>query len=131
MQIYAMAEQSIDDILELPQRKLVVAYTDIDLRRSDQNDIFILMVHESHGSAGGRAGGSGGRKIDKIIAFSCYGGVCNRCFETLKREKIDQFEIPYSAVAMDIVLSTGKQVVVQGLIDPNIVNNYRELTNKL
>ncbi|HET7390619.1 MAG TPA: hypothetical protein VFJ51_07330 [Nitrososphaeraceae archaeon] len=126
-----MAEQSIDDILELPQRKLVVADTDIDLRSSNQNDIFILMVQESHGSAGGRAGGSGGRKIDKVIAFSCSRGVCNRYFETLEPEKIDEFEIPYSAVAMDIVLSTGKQVVVQGLIDPYTVNNYRELTNKL
>ncbi len=126
-----MAEQSIDDVLESPQRKLVVAETEIDLRSSNQNDVFILMVQESHGSAGGRAGGSGGRKIDKVIAFSCSKGVCNRYFETLDPEKIDQFEIPYSAVAMDIVLSTGKQVVVQGLIDPDTVNNYRELTNNL
>jgi len=126
-----MAEQSIDDVLEMPQRKLVVAYTDIDLRSSNQNDIFILMVQESHGSAGGRAGGSGGRKIHKVIAFSCSKGVCNRYFETLEVEKIDQFDIPYSAVAMDIVLSTGKQVVVQGLIDPDTVNKYRELTNNL
>ena len=126
-----MAEQSIDDVLELPQRKLVVAYTDIDLRSSNQNDIFILMVQESHGSAGGRAGGSGGRKIDKVVAFSCSKGVCNRYFETREAEKIDQFDIPYSAVAMDIVLSTGKQVVVQGLIDPDAVNKYRELINNL
>lgn len=126
-----MAEQSIDDVLELPQRKLVVANSDIDLRNNNQNDIFILMVQESHGSAGGRAGGSGGRKIDKVIAFSCSKGICDRYFETFVPEKIDQFEIPYSAVAMDIILSTGKQMVVQGLIDPDIINNYRELTNNL
>ena len=126
-----MAEQSIDDVLESPQRKLVVADTEIDLRSSIQNDIFILMVQESHGSAGGRAGGSGRRKIDKIVAFSCSKGVCNKYFETVGPEKIDQFEIPYSAVAMDIVLSTGKQVVVQGMIDPDTVNNYRELTKNL
>jgi len=126
-----MAVQSIDEVLELPQRKLVVAYTDIDLRSSNQNDIFILMVQESHGSAGGRAGGSGGRKIDKVIAFSCAKGVCNRYFETFEVEKIDQFDIPYNAVAMDIVLSTGKQMVVQGLIDPDAVNKYRELINNL
>jgi hypothetical protein len=125
-----MAEQSIDDVLELPRRKLVVADTDIDLRSSNQNDIFILMVQESRGSAGGRAGGSGGRKIDKVIAFSCSKGICSRYFETFEPEKIDQFEIPYSAVAMDIVLSTGKQVVVQGLIDPDTVNNYRSRINK-
>jgi hypothetical protein len=108
-----------------------VANSDIDLRNNNQNDIFILMVQESHGSAGGRAGGSGGRKIDKVIAFSCSKGICDRYFETFEPEKIDQFEIPYSAVAMDIILSTGKQMVVQGLIDPDIINNYRELTNNL
>ena len=126
-----MAEQSIDEVLEMPQRKLVVSKNDIDLRNNNQNDIFILMVQESHGSAGGRGGGSGSRKIDKVIAFSCAKGICNKYFETFEPEKIDQFEIPYSAVAMDIRLSTGRQVVVQGLVDPDFINNYRELTNNL
>jgi hypothetical protein len=126
-----MKKQSIDDVLESRQRKLVVADTDIDLRSSIQIDIFILMVQESYGSAGGRAGGSGGRKIDKVVAFSCSKGVCNKYFETIETEKIDQFEIPYSAVAMDIVLSTGKQLVVQGMIDLDTVKNYRELTKNL
>jgi hypothetical protein len=124
-----MAEQSIDDFLAMPQRKLVVAKKDIDLRKNDQNDIFILMVQESRGSAGGRSGGSGSRKIDKVIAFSCSNGICDKYFETFDPEKIDQFEIPYSAVAMDIRLSTGRQMVVQGLVDPEFINKYRYLTN--
>ena len=58
----AMA-QSVDDVLKLPQRKLVVAKNDIDLSGNDnQNDIFILMVQESPGSAGGRAGPPPGRR---------------------------------------------------------------------
>lgn len=126
-----MAEQSIDDFLEMPQRKLVVAKNDIDLRNNNENDIFILMVQESPGSAGGRGGGSGSRKIDKVIAFSCSNGICNKYFETFEPEKIEQFEIPYSAVAMDTRLSTGRQVVVQGLVDPDFINNYREITNNL
>jgi hypothetical protein len=126
-----MAEQSIDDFLEMPQRKLVVAKNDIDLRNNNENDIFILMVQESPGSAGGRGGGSGSRKIDKVIAFSCSNGICNKYFETFEPEKIEQFEIPYSAVAMDIRLSTGRQVVVQGLVDPDFINNYRQITNNL
>ena len=52
-------EQSVDNVLEMPQRKLVVAKNDIDLSNNNQNDIFILMVQESAGSAGGRGGGSG------------------------------------------------------------------------
>jgi hypothetical protein len=124
--------QSVDDVLELPQRKLVVAKNVIDLTGSDnQNDIFILMVQESPGSAGGRGGGSGSRKIDKIMAFSCSNGSCSKDFESTDLEKIEQFEIPYSAVAMDIKLSSGRQVVVQGLVDPDFIYGYRELINNM
>jgi hypothetical protein len=125
-------EQSVDDVLEMPQRKLVVAKNDIDLSGNDnQNDIFILMVQESPGSAGGRGGGSGSRKIDKILAFSCSKGICSKDFECTDLEKIEQFEIPYSAVAMDIKLSSGRQLVVQGLVDPDFINSYRELINNM
>ena len=124
--------QSVDDVLKLPQRKLVVAKNDIDLSGNDnQNDIFILMVQESPGSAGGRGGGSGSRKIDKIMAFSCSKGSCSKDFESTDQEKIEQFEIPYSAVAMDIKLSSGRQMVVQGLVDPDFINGYRELINNM
>ncbi len=126
-----MADQSIDDFLAMPHRKLVVAKKEIDLRQNDENEIFILMVQESRGSAGGRGGGSGSRKIDKVIAFTCSNGNCNKYFETFDPEKIDQFEIPYSAVAMDIRLSTGRQMVVQGLVDPDFINKYLDLTNNL
>ena len=126
-----MAEQSLDDVLEMPQRKLIVAHNDIDLSKDNQNDIFILMVKESLGSAGGRGGGAGSRKINWVLAFSCSNGVCNKYFETFEPEKIDLFEVPYSAVAMDIRLSTGRQLVVQGVVDSNLINNYRELVNNL
>jgi hypothetical protein len=124
-------EQSVDDVLEMPQRKLVVAKSDIDLSINNQNDIFILMVQESAGSAGGRGGGSGNRKIDKVMAFSCSEGICDKYFESFDPEKIEQFEIPYSAVAMDIKLSTGRQLVVQGLVDPDFIKGYRELINNM
>lgn len=125
-------EQSVDDVLEMPQRKLVVAKNDIDLSVKDsQNDIFVLMVQESPGSAGGRGGGSGSRKIDKVMAFSCSKGICSKDFESTDLEKIEQFEIPYSAVAMDIKLSSGRPLVVQGLVDPDFVSSYRELINKM
>lgn len=121
----------IDDILQLPQRKLVVSKNDIDLASDTANEIFILMVEEALGSAGGRAGGSGSRQISIIMGFLCTAGTCTKHFEVTEQEKVNQFDIPYSAVAMDIKLSTGKPFVVQGIVDPELINSYKRLINNL
>jgi hypothetical protein len=120
-------EECIDDILQLAQRKLVVAQYDIDLGSDARNEVFILMVEEASGSAGGRAAGSGSRRINRIYGFSCDGGICRKYYETGEQEKIGLFDIPYSAIAMDIKLSTGKPLVVQGIVDANLINSYKKL----
>ena len=48
-----LKEESIDEILQLTQRKLVVAQYDIDLGLNARNEVFILMVEELSESAGG------------------------------------------------------------------------------
>jgi hypothetical protein len=122
-----LKDESIDDILQLPQRKLVVAQYDLDLGLHARNEVFILMVEESSGSAGGRAGGSGSRRINRIYGFSCNSGICRKHYETADQEKIELFDIPYSAIAMDIKLSTGKSLVLQGIVDPALINSYKRL----
>lgn len=117
---------SIDEVLQLPQRKLVVAQVDVALDKNSKNEIFILMVEESRGSAGGRAAGSGHRRINKIYGFSCD-GACKKVFETDNPQKVEQFDIPYSAVAMDITLSDGRPYVVQGIVDPDFIASYKAL----
>lgn len=117
----------IDDVLQLPQRKLVIANNDVYLDKNFPTEIFILMVEESRGSAGGRAAGSGHRRINKVIGFSCKDGNCIKSFETEDQGKIDQFDIPYSAVAMDIRLSTGKEYVVQGVVDSELTKSYTKI----
>ena len=52
-------------------------------------------------------------------------------FEVTEPEKIEQFDIPYSAIAMDIKLSTGKPIVVQGIVNPDLVKSYQALVNIL
>jgi hypothetical protein len=122
----------VDTILQLPQRKLVVAQRDVHLNNKQMNnEIFVLMVEESKGSAGGRAGGSGHRRIEKIYGFSCDVGECTKFFEANDPEMVDQFDIPYSAVAMDITLSDGKSYVVQGIIDPDFVASYHSVMSNL
>ena len=123
---------SIDTILQLPQRKIVVAESEVFLDKQIKNDIFILLVEESTGSAGGRAAGFGYRRVERIYGFSCYeSGKCTKFFDTTEQGKIDQFDIPYSAVAMDIRLSDGKPYVLQGIVDPGYVASYRLVVSNL
>lgn len=123
---------SIDTILQLPQRKIVVAESEVFLDNQTKNDIFILLIEESTGSAGGRAAGFGYRRVERIYGFSCCeSGKCTKFFDTTEQSKIDQFDIPYSAVAMDIRLSDGKPYVLQGIVDPSYVATYRSVVSNL
>lgn len=121
--------ESIDEILRLPQRKLVVSQDEVYLDKPSRNEIYILMVEESRGSVGGRAAGSGHRRISRIYGFSC--GEKIEKFLDVADQKVEKFEIPYSAVAMDIRLSDGASYVVQGVVDPHLVSEYRLLTSTL
>jgi len=124
----------VSGILQLPRRKLIVSSQEINLNTVDgskeENTIFVLMVKESSGSAGGRGGGSGMRKIDRIVAFKMTGNSDEQIYETQDSQEIEEFDIPYSAVAMDIVLESGVPSVVQGVIDPDMVNRYLEIIRK-
>lgn len=121
----------IDDLLQQPQRKLVVSQYDLLLDTNSDNKVFVLMVEESRGSAGGRAAGSGSRRIDKVYGYSCENGTCSKIFETDSAAVIEQFDIPYSAVAMDARLTDGKSFVVQGIVDPEMVSAYLKVTNNV
>ncbi|MFL6482235.1 MAG: hypothetical protein ACJ70R_04855 [Nitrososphaera sp.] len=123
---------SIDYILQLPQRKIIVAENDVFLNEKRRNDIFILMVEESIGSAGGRAAGFGHRRVERIYGFSCYeSGECTKFFDASEQSVIDRFDIPYSAVAMDIRLSDGTPYTLQGIVDPDSVATYRSVIANL
>ena len=118
----------LESLLLNHQRKLLVTYKELDLADiSSFNQIFILLIEESKGSAGGRGGGSGSRKINQIIGFRIEDKNVKKIYETNEKDLIELFEIPYSAVAMDITLSNGKQIVVQGVIDPDMITNYNNI----
>ncbi len=130
-----MNYEDLVSIIQLPQRKLIVSLMDIDLTFSadieSTNTIFVLMIKESRGSAGGRGGGSGMRKIEKILGFTVGQNSNNLIFETTDEVEIERFDIPYSAVAQDIVLKSGEKYVVQGVVDPQMVRDYLELIKNI
>ena len=113
--------------LRQQNRKILVCRKDLDLTKPYVNVIVIFVVEESRGSAGGRAAGYGSRRISKIMCFSNEHGNYNKIFESCDEQTILQFEIPYSAVALDIKLADGTQLVIQGVIDPEKVESYMPL----
>lgn len=120
---------SLEEVLLLPTRKLVVASSDIDLGKSHDCTVFVLLVEESVGSAGGRAGGSGSRKIDRVLGFRVHQYRIDPIVDSQETEIIDRFDVPYSAVALDIILSNGQESVVQGIVDPVLINEYMQIVN--
>ena len=120
---------SLEEVLLLPTRKLVVASTDIDLRKSEDCTVFVLLVEESLGSAGGRAGGSGSRKIGRILGFKRHQSRNDLIIDSQELEIINRFDVPYSAVALDIILSTGRESVVQGIVDSILIEEYMRIVN--
>lgn len=115
---------SLDSELLDIMRKIVVCSDDIDLSKKTENTVFLLFVEESQGSAGGRIGGAGFRRISRISCFHISEGVIEKIFETSDEMEISKFEIPLSAVAMDIKLSNGVPKVVQGIVDEDLVKTY-------
>jgi len=120
---------SLEEVLSLPARKLVVASTEVDLSKSEHSIVFVLLVEESFGSAGGRAGGSGSRKIGRILGFKIHQSMISLIIDIREMDVIDRFDVPYSAVALDITLSTGERSVVQGIVDPILIEEYMRIVN--
>ena len=118
----------LETLLSNHQRKLIVTERELDLAdTSSTNQIFILFVEESKGSAGGRAGGAGYRKISQIVGFKFENQTIYKFYDTNQEKQIELFDIPYSAVAMDITLSNGKQIVTQGIVDPDMIIQYNNI----
>jgi hypothetical protein len=110
------------------QRKLLVMYDVLDLSDlSSYNQVVILLVEESKGSAGGRGGGSGHRKIAQVSAFKIDNRTIEKIYDTKDENIIEKFEIPYSAIAIDIKLSDEREFVVQGVIDQELIKNYDKI----
>ena len=119
--------QLLDSVFLDGSRKIVVCKNNIDLSKKNDNTIFILGVEESRGSAGGRIGGAGLRRISKIGCYEITNGNIKKTFETANEDIISKFEVPLSAVAMDIGLSNGTPKVVQGVVDEELIKTYLSL----
>jgi hypothetical protein len=114
-------------LLESSGRRVLVAERLIDLRKLDQpNEIYVLQLPDSSTAAGGRGGGFGERHVIKAFHFRCGKGVCMKVAEFNDAENLEALDLPYHATAFPIILPDGKEKLVSGVADKELVFSYRE-----
>ena len=114
-------------LLESNGRRVLVAERLIDLRKLDQpNEIYVLQLPDSSTAAGGRGGGFGERHVVKAFHFRCGKGVCMKVAEFNDAENLEALDLPYHATAFPIILPDGKEKLVSGVADKELVFSYRE-----
>lgn len=109
-------------------RKILVAENPVDLQSLQaENSVYILQLPEGGSAAGGRAGGFGERRLEKLYAFHYENGVCFKLFEVDSPEKLERFDLPYHAAGTPIILPDGSEHVISGVIDPEFVESYKRV----
>lgn len=109
-------------------RRIFVTENHIDLRANEgRNCVYVLQLPTSApGAAGGRIGGIGERRIQKISCFRQEDGKWIKAYEIENPEKLERFELPYHAAGLSVVLPDGSEKVVSGVVDQEFVQRYNE-----
>ena len=98
----------------------------IDLRRLDEpNTVFVLQLPEGFSTAAGSRGGFGERRILKVYQYLCGQGGCRKVNEFEDQEITEMLDLPYHAAAFPIILPDGKEKLVSGVADMELVAAYR------
>ena len=109
-------------------RKILVAENPVDLQKlQGGNSVYILQLPEGSMAAGGRAGGFGERRLERLYAFHYEDGACFKLFEVDSPEKLEKFELPYHAAGTPVILPDGSERVMSGVIDPGFVESYKHV----
>lgn len=107
-------------------RRIFVAKTPIDLSSTKgENTVYVLQLPVS-GSAGGRIGGIGERRTDRLCCFHQVKGEWTKTFESSDTDKLERLELPYHASGLSVTLMDGTERVVSGVIDQEFVHLYDE-----
>jgi hypothetical protein len=109
-------------------RRIFVAESNIDLRESQRtNSVYVLQLPTSApGAAGGRIGGIGERRVEKLYCFRQEDGKWIKVYETDDPGKLERFELPYHAAGLSVVLPNGSERVVSGVVDTEFIRTYNE-----
>jgi hypothetical protein len=106
-------------------RRIFLARSPVDLSSAKgENTLYVLQLPTSSGSAGGRIGGIGERRIDRLFCFRQLSGQWTKVFETDETSKLEQLDLPYHASGLSVILTDGTEKVVSGVIDEELVQRY-------
>ena len=120
--------EELATLLAQKGRRILVAENPVDLQSlRGHNSVYVLQLPEGSLAAGGRAGGFGESRIEKLYAFHYEDGSCRKLFETDSPEKLDRFELPFHAAGTPVVLPDGSEKIISGVIDPEFVESYKRL----
>jgi hypothetical protein len=120
--------EELTQLLVEKGRKVLVAQNPVDLRKlQEENSVYILQLPDGSSAAGGRAGGFGERRLEKLYAFHYENGACYKLFEVDNPEKLERFDLPYHATGTSIILPDGSERVMSGVIDPEFVESYKRV----
>lgn len=109
-------------------RKIIVAQSPVDLQKlQEENSVYILQLPEGSSAAGGRAGGFGERRLEKLYAFHYENGACYKLFEVDSPDKLERFDLPYHATGTAVILPDGSEHVMSGVVDPEFVESYKRV----
>ena len=110
-------------------RRVFVAEDPIDLSNTQgRNCVYILELPTPMGSAGGRVGGIGERRIQKVFCFRQENGKWMKVYETESQEKLESFDLPYHAAGLGVRLLDGTEKVVSGVVDEELIEKYNQIT---
>jgi len=117
-------------LLAEKSRRIFVAQASIDLRSSEgTNCVYVLQLPTSApGAAGGRIGGIGERRVQKLYCFRLENGKWMKIYETEDEGKLEKFELPYHAAGLTVILPDGTERVVSGVVDEEFVQKYDQIS---
>jgi len=110
-------------------RRLFVSENPIDLSSKEgQNCIYVLeLPGAAPGSAGGRVGGIGERRVQRALCFRQAEGKWIKIYETDSPDKLDGFDLPYHAAGLSVLLPDGAEKVVSGVVDQELIDKYNQI----
>src|SRR5438094_10635714 len=84
-------------------RRILVAQSPVDLKTlQGENSVYILQLPEDSHAAGGRAGGFGERRVEKIYCFHYKNGACRNLLDVELPQNLDRVVLLHNAAGTQV-----------------------------